>query len=691
MRKHLLRGLMIGWLLLGLVPLALATEPSTRQYTPLEELQPTSAHRQVAREVTRLMTRQHFADVTLNSSLEQQALDNYLKQLDPNKALLTAAEARQILARTGDLEAALVKGDLEFAFEVFIHVTGLHKERLEQNLRQLNNKLDSFRFDQDQRFSADRREVAWPETQAELDLYWQQRLTHELLSLMDADQSVEEARDLLVRRYQNQLNRLRQTNADDIFQGFMNAFTTSVDPHTNYFSPRRSESFNIQMKLSLDGIGAMLQSENEYTKVVSLVPGGPADRQGQLRPTDRIIGVGQGKDGEIENVIGWRLDEVVDQIRGPRGSIVRLEVLSSDSTNRRLIEIERNAVQLEDQAASKRVIETTLDGETRRIGVIEIPTFYLDFEGQRTNRRDYRSTTRDVARLIDELKKEGIDGLVIDLRNNGGGALQEANSLVGLFIPRGPTVQVRDADGNVNILGDNGGRVHYDGPLAVVINRLSASASEIFAGAIQDYGRGLVVGEQSFGKGTVQTIMDLSYGQLKITRAKFYRISGDSTQHRGIVPDILFPPLFDPNRIGESASPNALPWDQVQAVLPPRHSIVQRALTQLKDRHQQRIASDPNFRFLSEQSDWLRRHDGAPSISLNRQQRQLEQEKEKAEQLAMENRRRQGLGLEPLAKLEEETEEDHATQREPTPVDLAILEETGRILVDFSRMVSSAN
>lgn len=689
MRTSLLRGLMICWLTLGLLPLAAATESSTRQYTPLEELQPSAEHSQVMREVTRLMTRQHFADVTLNQELETRALENYLKQLDPNKALLTASEAEKILQRTSDMEAALIKGDLDFAYEVFVQVTSLNKNRLEQNLQLLNKRLSSFRFDQDQRFEADRREIPWPDTQQQLDNYWQQRLTHELLSLMDADKTTEEARDLLVRRYENQLNRLKQTNSDDIFQGFVNAFTTSVDPHTNYFSPRRSESFNIQMKLSLDGIGAMLQSENEYTKVVSLVPGGPADKQGQLKPTDHIIGVGQGKNSEIENIIGWRLDEVVDLIRGPRGSIVRLEVTTSDSTNRRIIEIERNAVQLEDQAASKRLIETTIDGEKRRIGVIEIPTFYLDFEGQRTRQKDFRSTTRDVTRLIDELKKEGMDGLVIDLRNNGGGALQEANTLVGLFIPRGPTVQVRDAEGNVNILGDNGGKIHYDGPLAVVINRLSASASEIFAGAIQDYGRGLVVGEQSFGKGTVQTILDLSYGQLKITRAKFYRISGDSTQHRGIVPDILFPPLFDANRIGESASPNALPWDQVKAVLPSRNSVVQRALDQLQSRHQQRIGDDPNFRFLTEQSDWLRRHEGSPSISLNLQQRKLEQDKEEAEQLAMENRRRQGLGLEPLNKLADDKEED-VSSKEPTPLDLAILEETGRILVDFSQLVSHA-
>lgn len=688
MHKQLLRGLMICFLTLGFMPLASAAETSTRQYTPLEELQPSEAHRQVAREITRSMTRQHFAAVTLNKELEEQTLESYLKQLDPNKALLTAKQAETILSNTLKIENALVKGDLDYAFELFLQVTQLHIKRLENNLAQLKTNLAHFSFEKNQRFYGDRRKVDWPATMAELDTYWQQRMTHELLSLMDADKSVEEARDLLVRRYENQLNRIRQTNSDDIFQGFMNAFTTSVDPHTNYFSPRRSESFSIQMKLSLDGIGAMLQTDNEFTKVVSLVPGGPADKQGQLKPSDQILGVGQGKKEPIENVVGWRLDEVVDLIRGPKGSIVRLEVQAADSTNHRIVQIERNAVQLEDQAASKKVIETTINGEARRIGVIEIPTFYLDFEGQRSNSKDYRSTTRDVARLIDELQEENINGLVIDLRNNGGGALQEANDLVGLFISRGPTVQIRDANGKVNILGDSSGKIHYSGPLAVVINRLSASASEIFAGAIQDYGRGLVIGEQSFGKGTVQTIMDLSYGQLKITRAKFYRISGDSTQHRGIVPDILFPPLFDAKQIGESASPNALPWDQVKAVLPPRQSIVEQALARLKANHKERAANDPNFQFLTDQSDWLSRHEDSPGISLNRTQRKLEKEKEQTEQLVIENRRRQGLGLTPLSKLDDELDEDHA-EKKVTPIDTAILEEAGRILLDFSQLQTS--
>ncbi|WP_114418346.1 carboxy terminal-processing peptidase [Marinospirillum perlucidum] len=683
------RWLYICLLVVGLtVSLQATAESPTHEYPPLAELEPTSAQRQVAKEVTRLLTLQHFADVTLDEDLEKLALENYLDQLDPNKALLTREQAQRLLDQTAETEAALINGELDFVFDAFKEVTQLHQARLEANLDLLNDQLDSFNFNGNERFLVDRSEVDWPESQAEIDDYWKKRLTHELLSLLDAEQSLEEARDILVRRYQNRLNRLQQTNGDDIFQSFMNAFTTSVDPHTNYLTPRRSDSFNIQMRLSLEGIGAMLQIENEYTKVVSLVPGGPADRQGELQPSDLIIGVGQGEEGEIENVIGWRLDEVVDKIRGPKGSIVRLEVLDSDNTNRRIIEIERNAVQLEDQAASQRIVETTVEGETRRIGVIEIPTFYLDFEGLRNNKKNYRSTTRDVRNLIDELTAEGIDGLIIDLRNNGGGALQEANSLVGLFIPRGPVVQIKDADGNIQILGDNDGEVYYDGPLTVVTNRLSASAPEIFAGAIQDYGRGLVVGQQTYGKGTVQTILDLSEGQLKITRAKFYRISGGSTQHKGVIPDITFPPLYNPDVIGESASETALPWDRVSPVIPSRKAEILSLLEELQARHEARVQNDPNFLYLQAQSDWMQAHEDTPTVSLNRRERQLTQEEEEAEQLAMENRRREGLGLEPLEDLED-GQEGNPHEQEPTPLDNAILHEAASLLMDYVELIQN--
>lgn len=650
------------------------------------ELKPSQEHQQVTKEIVYQLLNEHFEEVKLTQQLEEQALENYIKQLDPNKTLLTQAQVDAISKQIAAVHSALTQGDLSYPFKLYAQVSQLRLQRLEANLQQLETNFAKFKFDTQERFVADRRKNAWATNEKELDKYWHQRLTHELLNLIDAKKTPKEAKELLIKRYTNQIQRLKQTNSDDVFQTFANAFTTSLDPHTNYFSPRRSESFNISMKLSLDGIGAMLQSDNEFTKVVSLVPGGPADKQGELKPNDQILGVGQ-DDKPIENVIGWRLDEVVDLIRGPRGSIVKLETQAADGTNHRIIAIERNAVQLEDQAASKKIIEITDQGKQKKVGVIEIPTFYLDFDGLRANKKDYRSTTRDVAKLIQELEQENIEGLIIDLRNNGGGALQEANSLVGLFIQRGPTVQVKDANGRVNIMGDRGGLLHYQGPLAVVINRLSASASEIFAGAIQDYGRGVVVGQESFGKGTVQTLVDLSYGQLKITKAKFYRVSGDSTQHKGIQPDINYPPLFNPKEVGESATENALGWDQVKQVLPLNNLKIKNSLPQLIANHKKRLAKDPNLQYLQDQSNWLSRHEEPASLSLNQALRKKEREQEEAEQLAIENKRRQALGLELLTKLDDVPEDN----KETTPIDTAILEETGRILLDLHTRELVAN
>lgn len=671
--------------LLSLILITLAVTPQVfakhQLVDSLYQLEPTAQHKKVIQEITYLLVNEHYEPAKVNKQLSQKTLTTFLQHLDPNKSLLTQADVNSLEQQAKAIQEALLEGKLDVPFKIYAQVGELRLARLEASLKQLENNLTEFKLDTDQRFVADRRKADWAASKKELDLYWQQRLTHELLNLIEAKKTLEEARDLLVKRYSNQINRLKQTNSDDIFQTFANAFTTSLDPHTNFFSPKKSESFNISMKLSLDGIGAMLQSDNEFTKVVSLVPGGPADKQGELKPNDQIIGVGQGEEA-IENVIGWRLDEVVDLIRGPKGSIVKLETQAADGTNHKVIAIERNAVQLEDQAASKKVIKLKQGNKTQKIGVIEIPTFYLDFDGLKANKKDYRSTTRDVAKLIQELEEEGVDGLVIDLRNNGGGALQEANSLVGLFIQRGPTVQVKDASGRVNIMGDRGGLLHYQGPLAVVINRLSASASEIFAGAIQDYGRGLVVGQESFGKGTVQTILDLSYGQLKITKAKFYRVSGDSTQHKGIQPDINYPALFNPKEIGESATENALGWDQVKQVLPLNNLQIKNSLPRLIAEHNKRLAKDANWQFLEDQASWLKRHEEPVSLSLNKNLRHEERQKEEAEQLAIENKRRKALGLSLLTKLDEPEDDEQET----TPIDTAILEETGRILLDLNNL-----
>ena len=414
--------------------------------------------------------------------------------------------------------------------------------------------------------------LQWAKNQAELDDRWRKQLKNQVLSLKLADKPENEIVPTLQKRYTSQLKSVKQYNSQDVFQIYANALTELYDPHTNYLSPRSTENFNINMSLSLEGIGAVLQMDDEYTKVSSLVAKGPADKQGDLQPADRIVAVGQGVDGPLEDVIGWRLDEVVELIRGPKDTTVRLEVIpakSKSADERKIITIVRNKVKLEEQSAQKKVIEIPEGNKVIKVGVIDIPAFYIDFDAMRRGDKDYKSTTRDVKNLLQELEAEGVDGIIVDLRNNGGGSLQEANELTGLFIEYGPTVQIRHSSRRVWRDGKRLKGPYYEGPLVVLVNRLSASASEIFAGAMQDYQRGIIVGDRSFGKGTVQTLIPLTEGQLKITESKFYRISGESTQHRGVVPDVEFPSIYDTEEIGESALDHALNWDQISPI---RHS-----------------------------------------------------------------------------------------------------------------------
>ncbi len=542
--------------------------------------------------------------------------------------------------------------------------------------------------------------MPWAPNQDELDDRWRKRLKNQALSLLLADKAAEEIPDTLTRRYQNQLSRLEQYNAQDVFQIYANSLAEQYDPHTNYFSPRRAENFDINMSLSFEGIGAMLQVEDEYAKVTRLIPAGPADKQGELKPSELIIGVGQGDSGPIEDVVGWRLDEVVDLIRGPRDTVVRLEVIpgKGKTDQRRVIPIRRNEVKLEEQAAQKEVIEFTDDADqTHRIGVIDIPAFYIDFEAYRNGDKNYRSTTRDVQKLVDELVAEGVEGLVIDLRDNGGGSLQEANQLTGLFIEYGPTVQIRSAESRVWRDGKRRKSRYYEGPLAVMINRLSASASEIFAGAIQDYGRGIIVGEQSFGKGTVQSLVALQEGQLKVTESKFYRISGESTQHRGVIPDIEYPSLFDPEQIGESALDNALAWDQIAPARFNRYNDYRPILPTLTDLHEKRAANDPDYLYLKDQVSLAKEARTITALPLWQSGRLEMRDDQEQKALEIENKRRVAKGLEPLATLNSDDTANDTTSsedagggadssgQEDSDAELigdVLLMETGRILVD---------
>ena len=433
------------------------------------------------------------------------------------------------------------------------------------------------------------------------------------------DKKLPEIAELLKKRYINQLRRLHQTRNEDAFQVYLNAYTQLYDPHTQYFSPQRAENFDINMSLSLEGIGAVLQSDEEHTKVVSVVPAGPADKAGQLKPGDKIIGVAQNKKGEMDDVVGMRLDEVVKLIRGPKDSLVRLEIIPAGSNDgkTRIYQIIRDKVKLEEQSAQKEIIEIGKGKNRTRIGVIDIPTFYIDFRAAQNGDPNYKSTTRDVRKLIKELEKEGIDGLVIDLRNNGGGSLQEANQLTGLFIPKGPTVVVKDSLGRIDAQLDPDPEEVYKGPMGVLINRYSASASEIFAGAMQDYNRALIIGGQSFGKGSVQTVKALNHGQLKLTIANFYRVSGQSTQSRGVIPDISYPSLFDPKEVGESSLPNALPYSEIKPVAYNPMKPLTPLIPSLKKKHEQRTSDNPDFLYIRKIRNFQKQYEKDTVAQLN--------------------------------------------------------------------------
>ncbi|HNH44495.1 MAG TPA: carboxy terminal-processing peptidase, partial [Agitococcus sp.] len=537
-----------------------------------------------------------------------------------------------------------------------------------------------------------RENTPWAKEAQELDSLWYKRLKSAVLSLKLSGKKDEEIFKLLTKRYETQRNNMNRNKADDVFQTFMNAFTETYDPHTEYFSPRTSENFNINMSLSLEGIGAVLQAEDDYTKIVRLVPAGPADKSKQLKPNDRIVAVAQG-DGEFVDVVGWRVDEVVDLIRGPKNSTVRLQVLPANAVDEhqtKVISIVRQTIKLEEQAAQKRVITINRQGKDYKIGVIKLPTFYADFAAMQAGDPNYRSTTRDVAKLIEELKAEQIDGMVLDLRNNGGGSLSEANSLIGLFIETGPTVQVKNANLEVELLGDSNPAVAYDGPLVVMTNRLSASAAEIVAGAIQDYGRGLVVGSTTYGKGTVQALRELNHGQLKLTEAKFYRISGASTQHKGVEADIHFPNIFQGGDIGESYLENALPWDTISPARYLPYSGFSRQLPILKLKSQQRQTSNPDFKYLNAQITLAESIKKETTISLNEAKRKKEQEELDNKRLAIENERRAAKGQELLktwreaeaANGDDKEDELADNNKKEKPEDEAFVTEAAEVLLD---------
>lgn len=678
-------GLPAALVLLGTAMAASAAPP----------LEPTRDELKVTPHIVDDLSTKHYMKLTLDDSMSAKLFDTYLDNLDPARTFFLQQDIEDLSRNRYQLDDQLRKGRLNAGFDIYNTYQRRLTGRLAKVIDVLENDFQRFTFNADEELYIGDDKPAWPADEAAADEIWRKRIKHSILNLKITGKSDQEIQELLIKRYKYRAQQAEQVRPEDVFEAYINAYSSLYDPHTNYFSPRSLENFNIRMSLSLEGIGAVLSQEDEYTKVVRLVKGGPAEKQGDLERNDKIVAVSQADKGELVNVVGWRLDEVVDLIRGPKDSWVRLEIIpakADDAKKTRIITIQRNRVELEEESASKKIIELTRNGATHKIGVIEIPAFYLDFQAMREGNRDYRSTTRDVDKLMGELVREKVDGVVIDLRDNGGGSLYEVNKLIGLFIENGPTVQIRHANMQVDPQGKIRKSRYYDLPMVVITNRLSASASEIFAGAMQDYQRALVVGARSFGKGTVQALMPLPHGQMKITQSKYYRISGASTQHRGVVPDILFPAIFDPEEVGESTLKGALIWDTIAPMQHAAYGDFAPILPELTERHLKRIQDDPDFIYLQDQLALQQQARLQKWISLNEAKRIAEREESRQRLLTIENRRREAKhmevigSLDELEKQKEDLDEMDEAAEGASPDDDIYAMEAAHILLDMKQL-----
>ena len=597
----------------------------------------------------------------LDDKLSEDVFNNYLKSLDGGKQYFTATDVAKFAPYKSQMDDAIRSGQLAPAYDIF----AVYKQRVGERVGYARALLkQDFDFTGNERWEYDRKDVPWAANSKELDEVWRKSVMNDWLRLKLAGKKPDEIRKTLDKRYATYLRSVNELKSEDVFQTFLNGYSSAIDPHTDYFTPKTAENFNQSMSLSLEGIGAQLQRQDDMVVIREIIAGGPADLNGKLKAGDRIVAVGQGKSGPMTDVIGWRIDDVVAQIRGKKDTQVRLEYIPAETGvdgKHQQVTITRQKVKLEEQAAKAETITIPgANGEPeRRIGVVKLPAFYQDFEGRRRNPNDYTSATRDIAKLLAQFKADGLDGVVMDLRNNGGGSLDEAVELTGLFIDKGPVVQVRESGGRVTVNADRKPGVAWDGPLAVLTNRGSASASEIFAGAIQDYGRGLVIGETTFGKGTVQNLVDLDrwpanetarFGQVKLTIAQFFRVAGGSTQHKGVVPDIAFPVSVDATEYGESTYDNALPWTKIAAVPHTQYGNFAPLLPRLEALHATRIAKDKEFTWWSEDVTQFRAETAKKYISLNEAERRAERDKQDAQRKQRQAERKLlGLALDPLA------------------------------------------
>jgi carboxyl-terminal processing protease len=653
-----------------------------------ELLSPTERQRRVSKLVSNVIERSHYRQSPINDPVSALVLDRFVEQLDASRSYFLAGDIAEFERFRYQLDEAVVNGSLEPVFTMFNRFQQRNRERVAHALELLKTEPD---FTVDESFEFDREKAPWAKTQAELDEIWRKRVKNDALSLMLTEKNWTETREVLQKRYERVLKRTEQVTSDDIFEVFMNSFAHVFDPHSSYFSPRNSEEYRIQMSLSYEGIGASLQLVDDYVTVLNVLPGGPAAISGKLSANDRITAVAEGN-GKPVDVIGQRLDDVVQLIRGKINTTVRLQVLpagASPGTTEKTVELVRNKVTLEAQASQKEVRKVKRGDREMTVGVINVPSFYQDFEAKASGAKDYRSTTRDVRRLIDELKVEKMDALVMDLRGNGGGHLTEATALSGLFIPSGPIVQLRETGGRVEVLDDPEPTISWDGPLIVLVDRFSASASEIFAGAIQDYGRGIIVGQQTYGKGSVQNLypldryalgQDPGFGQLTVTIGKYYRVTGESTQHRGVQPDISMPTAISTEEVGESTRESALPWDRIRPVDFGRASQWVQTVPTLAQSHERRITDDADFKALLADLESFEKVRTQKQLSLNLKARIAEREQLEQARLARENTRRASAGLQPVAKLTD------LTGAEPPD---AVLAETAQIAAELGTLTGT--
>ncbi|RZA03422.1 MAG: tail-specific protease [Sphingobacteriaceae bacterium] len=685
---------------------ALACSAAPSKPIPVDgvtNLVPTEQQSTACKAVASLISNSNYKKVPLNDSLSVVIYDRFIKSIDENRNYLLASDIADFEKYKTTLDDDIKNGNLNNVFYIFNVFQKRQLERTNYAISQINNAFD---FTKNESFTYNREKLPWSKSVDELNTDWTKRVKYELLNLKLATPDMAKNRETLAKRYQTRLQQINQTQNDDVFQLFMSSFTEAVDPHTAYLNSSNAAQFNIEMSRALEGIGATLETKNEYITIKTLVAGGPADKSHQVNNGDRIIGVAQGNDGEFQDIIGWRIDNAIKLIRGKKGTIVKLKILPQGKTaadKPNIVEIVREKIVLQDQLVKKETRTYNSNGKAYKIGIINVPAFYTDIAASRAGETNYHSTTRDMKMVLDSLRRENVDGIVIDLRENGGGSLSEAISLTGLFIKSGPVVQVRDDRGRIEVDTDDDPTVYYSGPLAVLTDRFSASASEIFAGAIQDYGRGIVVGTQTYGKGTVQSPIDLdrviqrsfgdriaaiarggvnaggngsqnTHGQLNLTIAKFYRVSGGSTQHKGVIPDIAFPSVIPLDKYGEDTEPSALPYDVIPKSDYVKVGDLSTAIPQLTKMHQQRMNENTSYKLLLQDIADYKKSENEKSVTLNEQQLKKQREADEKKTTEREKTRRIATGLPADIKVK-------------TKKDLDFLKvEAGQILIDYMNL-----